>query len=270
MGKLESNLLDMARLEDLAAGDSLVHRLDPRTKVIVTAAFLVAVVLRDSRDLAGLAPLVLYPVAIASVSGLPVGYLAGKLLLASPFVLLVGMWNPIFDREIVAHIGPWGVSGGVISFLSIMVRFALTLSAALILVAVTGFDSVCLALTKMRVPRAFVVQLGLLYRYIFVLAREAGRMMRAYSLRNLEDEKPTMRMYGTLLGHLLLRAIDRSQRVHMAMLGRGFDGEMRMMRPSRMGMADLLYIAFWTGFFILVRVYDVPLLLGSLTTGILP
>ena len=270
MGRLESNLLDMARLEDLAAGDSFVHRLDPRSKVIVTAFFLVTVVLRDSRDLSGLLPLVLYPVALLAVSGLPAGYLAGKLLLASPFALLVGIWNPILDREIVAHVGPFGVSGGVVSFLSIMLRFALTLSAALILVAVTGFDPVCRALTKMRVPRAFVVQLGLLYRYIFVLAREAGRMMRAYSLRNLADEKPTMRMYGTLLGHLLLRAIDRAQRIHMAMLGRGFDGEMRMMRPMRMTGADFLYIAFWTGFFVLTRVYDLPLLLGSLATGLAP
>lgn len=267
---MESSLLDMTRLEDLAAGDSFVHRLDPRAKVTVTAFFLVAVVLRDSRDLAGLLPLVLYPVVLASISGLPFGYLAGKLVLASPFALLVGIWNPIFDRQIAVQIGAIGVSGGVISFLSIMVRFALTLSAALILVAVTGFDPVCRALTKMRVPRAFVLQLELLYRYIFVLAREAGRMMRAYSLRNLSDARPSMKMYGTLMGHLLLRAVDRAQRVHMAMLGRGFDGEMRLNRPMRMGWPDFAYMAFWTGFFILVRIYDVPRLLGSLALGIAP
>lgn len=268
MGALESNILDMTRLEDLAAGTSFVHRLDPRAKVTVTIFFLAAVVTRDSRDLAGLLPLALYPVAMAAVSGLPFGYLAGKLVLASPFALLVGIWNPIFDRRIIMYIGSIGISGGVISFLSIMVRFVLTLSAALILIAVTGFDPVCRALTKMRVPRAFVVQLELLYRYIFVLAREAGRMMRAYSLRNLEDERPSMRMYGTLLGHLLLRAVDRAQRVHMAMLGRGFDGEMRMNRPMKLGAADFIYMAFWTGFFVLVRIYDVPRLLGSLALRI--
>jgi cobalt/nickel transport system permease protein len=261
-------MADIARLEEMAAGQSFVHRLDPRTKVVVTAMFLLTVVVRDSRDISGLLPLTLYPVALAAASGIPFGYLLGKIAIACPFAVLIGMWNPIFDRRIVAHIGSWGVSGGMISFGSILARFVLTISAAIILVAVTGFDAVCSALSRLRVPRAFVVQLNLLYRYIFVLARETSRMMRAYSLRNLEDARPPLRTYAVLMGHLLLRAIDRAQRIHMAMLSRGFDGEMRMMRPMKTGPADLGYILFWLGYFTLVRLYDVPALLGNLAERI--
>ncbi len=264
MKGVESGLLDFSRLEMLAAGDSPVHRLDPRTKVLVTAAFLVFVVLHGKYDLAGLAPLALYPVAAMALSGLPAGYILGKLLLASPFVLLVGVWNPVLDRGILVTVGGLPISGGWISFASIVVRFALTLSAALILIATTGFDQVCRGLSRLYAPKAFVLQLLLLYRYIFVLAGEAARMVRAFRLRNLSDERPAMRTYAALLGSLLVRALDRAQRIHMAMLSRGFDGEIRMSRPMRLRLADAAWAAFWIAFFILVRRYDIPGLLGQI------
>jgi len=56
-----------------------------------------------------------------------------------------------------------------VSFLSIMLRFTLTVASALLLVATTGFNGVCLALDTLGAPKAFVVQLFFLYRYLFVL-----------------------------------------------------------------------------------------------------
>ena len=60
------------------------------------------------------------------------------------------------------------------------------MGAALTLIAVTGFNAVCLALDKLGTPRVFVIQLVFLYRYVFVLVDEAARMVRARSLRTFE------------------------------------------------------------------------------------
>ena len=64
----------------------------------------------------------------------------------------MGAFNPVFDREVVAQVGAWGVSGGWVSYASIVLRFLLTAGAALVLTATTSFTGVCLALQKLRVP----------------------------------------------------------------------------------------------------------------------
>ena len=267
MSKIESALLDIRGLDTLAAQDTPIHRLDPRAKVVTALAFIAAVVSFGKYDLSGLVPLIVYPVAMIALADLPPGYLLGKLLIASPFAVIIGVFNPLLDRTILMQIGPVRVSGGWISFASILVRFFLTLSAALILVSTTGFNAVCLALTRLKVPRVLTVQLMLLYRYLFVLAEEAARMVRAYSLRSVGGRRMPLRIFGSLIGQLLLRAMDRAHRIHTAMLCRGFDGEIHQIRPLKFRASDGAFVVAWSGFFLLARLFNAPQLLGQIVMG---
>ena len=151
-------------MDIMASGDSLLHRLDPRAKLITTLLFIVAVVSFDRYTILAFIPFFIYPIVLISAGGLPAGYLLKKILWVSPFAVLVGIFNPVMDREIIYQIGSIGISGGWVSFFSILMRFLLTVSAALILIALTGFNAVCQALTRLGVPRPFVVQLLFIYR----------------------------------------------------------------------------------------------------------
>ena len=108
-----------------------------------------------------------------------------------------------------------------------------------------------------------MVQLLFLYRYVFVLVDEAARMVRARSLRVFEGGGSGIKAYGPLVGHLLLRTMDRAQRVYMAMCCRGFDGEIRMLKPLRFGLMEIGFTVGWSALFILMRVCNVPSLTGS-------
>ena len=88
-----------------------------------------------------------------ALGDLPVRYIVRKIALVLPFAFLVGMFNPVFDREVLVRLGPLGISGGWISCASIIVRAILTVGAALILVAVTGFPAICRALERLGMPR---------------------------------------------------------------------------------------------------------------------
>lgn len=268
MSKIESALLDLGGLDTLAAQNSPVHRLDPRAKVLTTFLFILTVVSFGKYDLAALWPLALYPALLMALGNLPPGYLLGKVLLASPFALLVGLFNPWLDRAPLVQLGALEISGGWVSYGSILLRFALTLSAALALVATTGFNAACLALGRLGAPRVFTVQLMLLYRYIFVLAGEGSRMMRAWALRAPEGRKMPPKVFVSLVGQLLLRALDRAQRIHMAMLCRGFDGEIRLTRPLRLRPADALFVLAWAAFFLAARFCNLPHLLGRAVIGV--
>lgn len=266
---IETALYEIGRLDRLAELDTPVHRLDPRAKLIVTLGFVVAVVSFNRYAISALLPLLLYPVYLVGAGRLPVGYLLRKLLIATPFVLFVGIFNPVFDRAPLVEIGGVAISAGWISFVSILLRFCLTVSAALALIGVTGFATVCMALGRMGLPRAFSVQLLFLYRYLFVLTEEGLRMTRARSLRSFKGRGMGVAVYGSMLGQLLLRTMDRAQRIHQAMLCRGFDGELRLSRRLAINARDIVFVAGWLGYFALVRSVNLPQLLGRFVEGIL-
>lgn len=270
MSTISHNLLDITYLDTLAAGDTPLHRIDARAKLVVTLAFIVAVVSFGRYELSGLVPFFFYPVALVSAGRVPLRYLAGKLLLVAPFAVLVGLFNPLFDRQALFYLGDIGVSGGWVSFASILLRFLLTVSAALGLIAVTGMNALCGALAELGVPRPFVVQLMFIYRYLFVLGEEAARLDRARSLRSFDRRAMSVAVFGSLAGHLLLRTLDRSERVYRAMLCRGFDGHVPSAGPAGSGRGARGLLAFatvWLALFLFFRLVNVPQLLGALVTG---
>ena len=154
------------------------------------------------------------------------------------------------------------------SFISIGVRFFLTVSAALTLVACTGIHRLCSGLEKMGLPRVFAVQLQLLYRYLFVVAEESLRMLRSVEIRSMGQHSLRFTTYVSLVGHLLLRAMDRAQRVYQAMVSRGFDGQVRVMRPTVVCWKDVAFLVGWVSFFTAARLWNIAGELGHIITGV--
>ena len=268
MAHIESAFIDLSAFDTLAAGDSIVHRLDPRVKVLIAMLFVVCVVSFDKYVIGAMLPFVLILTLVMGLGAVPRSFILKKLILVSPLAVLLGMFNPFFDQQIHLYLGPVAVSGGWLSFVSILLRFGLTVSAMLILIATTGFNAVCMALEKMGMPKIFAVQLLLLYRYIFVLMAEAQRLQRARALRSFGLRGTDMRTFGHLIGGLLLRTLDRGQRIHQAMLCRGFDGTIRIRQTPRLTGYDALLCALACLLLIGMRLFDISLLLGRFLTGI--
>lgn len=265
---LEKNFLDLRNLDSMAREDTWVHRLDPRSKLLTTLLFLTAVVSVDKYAIAQLLPYLLYPVVLIAIGGLPPGYFLRKISVVAPFAILLGIFNPLLDQTVLLHLGPLGISGGWLSLISLLIRFSLTVGTALVLIAMTSFNGICLALESLRVPRLFVTQLLFLYRYLFVIGDEARRMARARELRTLTRRSPGMKTFGSMVGHLLLRAADRAERIHLAMCCRGFDGQIRLLRSPSFRAMDALFLLSWSLYFLLCRLYNVPELLGRAALGV--
>ncbi|PLX92362.1 MAG: cobalt ECF transporter T component CbiQ [Desulfuromonas sp.] len=264
MSRIESAALSLGTLDTLAYRDSWVHRLDPRVKLLTTLIFIIMVASFDKYSISALLPFFIFPLVLKTGGRLPTRFLLNKLLLVAPFAVLIGMFNPLIDQQPLLQIGPWAVSGGWVSFLSILLRFSLTISAALILIATCSFPGICMALNRLGTPRIFTVQLLLLYRYLFVLSEEAIRLVRGRALRSVDRRGLTLRMFAQLLSQLLLRTLDRAQRIHLAMLCRGFDGNIRVRRTLTIGRREILFLLGWSSLFILLRCYNLPQLLGQL------
>jgi cobalt/nickel transport system permease protein len=76
-------------------------------------------------------------------------------------------------------------------------------------------------------------------------------------------------VYANMIGQLLLRTLDRAQRIHLAMRCRGFDGEILMVRPLRIRVHDVGFLLGWSSFFVTMRLYDAPQWLGKVVTELI-
>jgi len=255
-------------MDILSYQDTPLHKIDPRAKLITVLFFILTVVSFDKYALSMLVPFIFFPVYLLTAGNIPVIYIVKKIIYVSPFALMIGVFNPLFDQAVLITIGNMGVSGGWISFLSIMMRFALTVSTALALIACTGFNNICFALNRLGAPKIFAVQLLFLYRYIFVLAEEAAKMVRARNLRSFNGKGKGIRSYGPLLGNLLLRTINRAERIHLAMVCRGFDGKIRILKKYKFGLKEVLFVVVWISLFLLFRFVNISQLAGILVTGL--
>jgi len=255
-------------MDILSYQDTPLHKIDPRAKLITVLFFILTVVSFDKYAISMLVPFIFFPVYLLTAGNIPVIYIVKKIIYVSPFALMIGVFNPLFDQAVLITIGNMGVSGGWISFLSIMMRFALTVSTALALIACTGFNNICFALNRLGAPKIFAVQLLFLYRYIFVLAEEAAKMVRARNLRSFNGKGKGIRSYGPLLGNLLLRTINRAERIHLAMVCRGFDGKIRILKKYKFGLKEVLFVVVWISLFLLFRFVNISQLAGILVTGL--
>jgi len=251
-------------LEDASRADTPLARLDARTKVLVTLAFLVTVASFGRHQVVEPLPLTLLLAIGLALGEVPVGVLGSRLALTAPFAVLVGIWSPLFETEPLVRLGPLWLSAGWVSFLSVVERVLLGVTAVLLLIASTGMDSVAAALGRLGAPRVLVTQLLLLYRYVFLLIEEVSRMLRAHALRAPERRRPSWRTVPSLLGELLLRSLARAERVHAAMLCRGFTGELSPASRARFGVRDGLVLAASSGYVALVRLVDLPRAIGGL------
>ena len=262
-----SRWMEVGGLDDLGRLDTPAHRLDARVKAAVTVAFIAVVMSFDRYALSALTPLALYPVFLVAVGRVPAGFLARKILLAAPFAVAVGLFNPFLDRAPALTLGGWTVSAGWLSFASILLRFALTVGAAVALVACTGMYRLAAGLERLGMPRVFATQVLFLYRYLFVVAEEGGKMLRGVSLRSPAGRGLPLRTYAALVGRLLLRALERAGRIHRAMVARGFDGTIRTGDAPRLRGADVAFALGWTGFFAVARFADPAARLGRWLAG---
>lgn len=226
MSSIEGLLREVRSLDATAGQSTWLSRIDPRATILVALAFILVVVSFDRHAVAALLPLALFPVVLARLGAIDLAGIGRKVLLAMPFALMVGLFNPLFDPAPRLHLFGLPVSGGWLSLASIMIRAVLTVAAALILIACLGMHRLCAALDRLGVPRMLTTQLLFMHRYIVVLGGELGRMNLARELRSHAVSALPLAVYGSMLGHLLLRTLERAERIHQAMLSRGYDGQM--------------------------------------------
>lgn len=242
--------------EPFATGNSIIHRLDPRIRVITATTYCFVVAFSDQF------PVLLLALAISSVliisAGLGLKDVGKRLVLVNGLILF--LWvavPPTFGGQPLVEIGPLSVSrAGVMLAARITLKSNAILLAIIALVATMTFATLGYALKQLRVPQKIIHLLLMNYRYIFVLEQEYQRLIRAARIRGFRPKTNlhTYRTYAYVIGMLLIRATARAQRVHQAMLCRGFKGTFYSLQEFKADTAGLAFSVLMAGI-ILVLVW---------------
>jgi cobalt/nickel transport system permease protein len=224
--------------------ESFIHRLDPRVKVIVTVAFILSNALLPDGAWMAFAVSWFFLLFISALTNLGILFTFKRSFVALPFALVaITVLFSIPGKALTSfHFLFWDLTisdMGLLRFVSILIRSWLSVQMAIMLVATARFPDIIHALEHLRVPSILTTIIAFLYRYLFVLADEVFRLLRAREARSAavagsrSGGSVAWRagVAGNMAGQLFLRSYERSDRVYNAMLARGYTGHMQTMNP---------------------------------------
>jgi cobalt/nickel transport system permease protein len=192
-------------------------------RLLVTLIYLVVMLSLSPRSLHLLLLFALYPPLASALCGVSYRRVVLRSLVVLPFVVFVGIFNPLFERDTALTLFGLPITYGWVTFLSLTVRGLLAAQSVVLLLLTVGFAGVCRSLRSFGVPALLVGQLMMLHRSLFTLLSEAVNMSRAVAARGFGRSSYPLRLWVTFISQLLLRSFDRAERVGRAMRARGFN-----------------------------------------------
>lgn len=230
------------RMGNLNSRKTGIHGMHPLVKILVLVLYLAFILSYSRYDLNGLILFFAYPILVILMAEIPIRDVINTVLLTLPFILAIGISNLILDRTVILEAGGMEFTGGIISFLTLLLKTVMSVSAVYLLVATTEYKELMKGLGMLHIPDLFLAQLELMVRYMGVLAEEAGNMYHAYRLRTPGIKGVMVRHMGAFLGQLLLKSIYRAERIYHAMECRGYRGTIYSFRRERLNGKDYLQL----------------------------
>ena len=253
IGNAAQFLRDTMVSESVARRSGLLQAIDPRVKLITLLAIIVSVsIMRSPLTIWGVYGFTLLLAVASSVSLL---FFIKRVWLFIPLfsavIVIPALFNVVTPGEpiwTVFHLarsydlGPYHIPDtiavtrqGLLTAVTFIGRVSASVSLAVLLTLTTLWSDLLQALRVLRVPKIFILILGMTYRYIILLVHTVYDIHVARKSRTLRYG-PTgseQRWVASRMGYLLKRTYIMSQDVHNAMLSRGFSGDVRTLAPSK-------------------------------------
>jgi cobalt/nickel transport system permease protein len=208
-------------------GTSPVHRLPAEVKVVAAVLGVLCVVATPREAFWVFAGHLAVLAAIWVLARIPPGWIAARALIEAPFVVLAVLLPLTGEGPRVDWLGLSLSEPGLLGAWNILVKGTLGVLTSLTLAATTPLPDLLVGLQRLRAPAIVVTIATLMLRYVDVIAAEAQRMRLARIARG-HDPRFLWQVGATArgVGSLFVRSYERGERVHLAMLSRGWTGRM--------------------------------------------
>lgn len=264
MSKLNNTIYEINNIDALSNEDKWMNKIHPLIKAILTIIYILLVVSFHKYNITGVISMFIYPIVIFIIAGISFKDSIKKMRLVLPLVCFMGLFNPLFDKEILFSINGISISGGIISMSTLMMKGILAVLASYILIVTTNIEKICYAMECIYIPKIFITQVLLIYRYLTVLLKEANQISEAYSLRAPNQKGIHYKVWGSLMGQLLLRSMDKAENIYESMCLRGYTGEFSYAHNIKCNSKDYVYFITWLTIFITIRFVNISEIMGNI------
>ena len=206
-------------------GHSPLHRAPAHLKVAGLVTFMLVVVATPSAWLPAFAAYAVALAVLVALSGVPVGYLARRMVVETPVLLFAALLPFVATGPEVEVLGIGLSEPGLLAAGALVTKATLGVLASLLLAATTEPRDLLVGLERLRVPSQLVQIMGFMVRYLDVVTDELRRMKTARESRGFTARDPRhWPVVARSAGALFIRSFERGERVHLAMISRGYDG----------------------------------------------
>ncbi|MCC3145492.1 cobalt ECF transporter T component CbiQ [Halanaerobium sp. Z-7514] len=230
--------------ESFASGNSILHQIDPRIKLIII--FLYALIIAVSSSILMLGQALFLSIVLLSIARLEFKKVLKRIILVNIFTGSVWLFIPFsYKGEAILHIGPLTASlEGIYYALTISLRANSIMLAVIALLATSKVTDLLQALNYFKFSKKMIYLAYFLYRYLFVLKKELTKLIRSAKARGLENKScfKTYTGYCYLIAMLLIKSYDRSERVYQAMMARGFNNKIYIKQDFDLKASDLTFL----------------------------
>lgn len=225
-------------------GDSVIHRLPAHAKLLSLVAFVLVVVSTPRERFWAFAAYAVLLAGVAALARIPAQFVIRRMVVEVPFVVFALLMPVVATGERVEVLGLSLSQDGLLSGWNLLAKGTLGVVASILLAATTDARALLLGLQRLRLPERLVEIAAFMVRYTDVVTGEMQRMRvaresRAFEARHLGH----LRVVAQGAGALFVRTYERGERVHLAMLSRGYAGAMPLVDNAPVGLAVWLSAA---------------------------
>lgn len=208
-------------------GHSPVHRLAAHLKIVGLVGFMLVVVATPGHWYGAFAAYLAVLVVVIGISRVPPSHIGKRMVVETPFVVFALLMPFIAQGPRTEVLGVAVSASGLMAGWTLLVKATLGVIAGLTLAATTEPQNLLRGLTRLRLPETMVQIMGFMIRYLDVVGDDMRRqqvalMSRGFTARNPRHWPALARSAGALF----IRSYERGERVHLAMLSRGYTGRL--------------------------------------------
>jgi cobalt/nickel transport system permease protein len=208
-------------------GHGPLHRMAAHHKLVALLAIMLVVVATPRDAYAAFAAYAIGVVVLIAVSGVPLTYIGKRMVVEVPFVLFAALIPFVATGPRTEVLGLSLSEPGLVAACGLLAKGTTGVALSLTFAATTEPQDILRGLERLRMPDLIVQIMGFMIRYLDVVTGELSRMLVAMRSRGCDPRSPRhWPVLARTMGALFIRSYERGERVHLAMLSRGYDGSL--------------------------------------------
>lgn len=264
MNKISNAIKEVHFVDDMANENKVLNKIHPFVKLAITIMYIILLTSINKYNLITTLTMGIYLWLVSLVGEISITRCFKRLKIIFLLLIVLGIANPILDRNIITYVGIIPITTGMISMLTLILKGFFTVIASYFLITTTSIESICYALSIVHIPNILITIIMLIYRYIIVFLKEVERIWTAYHMRAPNQKGVNFKAWGSMIGSLMIRSIDKAQTVYQAMELRGFNPETFFVKEQKFNKNDCIFLSLEILLLIIIRWIPLFELIGNI------